>query len=93
MGKQKTLECFKKEVYDIYGKEYEVLDEYKNNKTKILIKHNCGHEFLSIPKDLLRKKGGCPKCKRKNLTKENLLDEIPEGYTYLSGFKSYKDKC
>lgn len=50
-GKRKkdTLE-FKQQVKNIVGDEYEVLGEYKNNKSKILFKHKkCGTKFYMTP--------------------------------------------
>lgn len=62
---KKTTEQFKEEVYEKYGDEYIVLGEYKNNKAKILVRHNCkkcnSHEWLIEFKALLRG-NGCPVC-------------------------------
>jgi hypothetical protein len=94
VSKRKTLEEFKLEVEKIYKDEYKITGDYKNNKEKIFIKHKvCGNSFLSIPKDLLNKKGGCPICARRNLTSEDLIKELPNDYTYIKGFKSYKSSC
>lgn len=60
---KKTTEEFKKEIYDKYGNEYEILGEYVNSKIKILVKHNkCGYEWNTIPSNLLKGEG-CPQCK------------------------------
>ena len=49
----------------MYGDEYKVLGEYKNCKSKILIRHNCDkcnyHEWDISPSKLLLGKG-CPVC-------------------------------
>ena len=59
---KKTTEQFKKEVYDLVGNEYEVLGEYKNAVSKILMKHNtCGNEYLITPSNFLVGER-CPKC-------------------------------
>ncbi|XZH34387.1 hypothetical protein ACSW8L_15865 (plasmid) [Clostridium perfringens] len=62
---KKTTENFKKEIEEKYGNEYEVLGEYINCKTKILVRHNCDgchhHEWMIAPSDLLQNKG-CPVC-------------------------------
>ena len=44
-----------------YNGEYEILGNYINNHTHILIKHKiCDHEFNQLPNNHLRRK--CPKC-------------------------------
>jgi hypothetical protein len=43
--------------------EYEVLEEYVNNNTKILHRHKtCGHEWAIRPHDILHGGYGCPAC-------------------------------
>jgi hypothetical protein len=60
----KDLQGFKDKIKELYGEEYTVLGNYKNNRTKILVRHNnCGFEWEVIPKDLLRDRR-CPKCIR-----------------------------
>jgi DNA-directed RNA polymerase subunit RPC12/RpoP len=64
----KTLDEFKKEVYEQVCNEYEVLGEYRGNKNKILIKHNikeCGHEYYVAPSDFLNG-CRCPVCVKKD---------------------------
>jgi len=46
---KKDTEQFKKEVSDVYGNEYEVLGEYINSDTKILMKHSCGNTYEVLP--------------------------------------------
>lgn len=67
-----TTDQFKKKVYDLVGDDYSVLGEYKNNSTKILMKHNiCGHEYLVTPEMFIGKKARrCPKCKSNKLRKK-----------------------
>ena len=61
-NKRKTTEQFKEEVYNLVGSEYTVLSEYKNSKTKVLMKHNkCGSSFYTFPNNFL-KGNRCPKC-------------------------------
>lgn len=57
----KDTERFKKELERKYPSEYTVLGDYINNKTPIMIRHKCGHEWSVIPKNVLRAKC-CPKC-------------------------------
>lgn len=55
-----SLEDYKKVIYKMYGDEYEVLGEYKNSQTKILMRHNiCGHEWLVTPNSMTQGHG-CP---------------------------------
>ncbi|EGT4138502.1 hypothetical protein EQZ09_11950 [Clostridium perfringens] len=62
---KKTTEEFKKEIYDKYGNKYEVLEEYKNTNTKMLVRHNCKkcnfHKWRITPSKLLNGRG-CPIC-------------------------------
>lgn len=60
MTRKKTTEEFRKEVFEKYGDEFELLDEYVNNCTKIKFKHNpCGRILEIRPAKLL----GGDKCK------------------------------
>lgn len=60
----KTLEQFKKDVFELFGNEYSVTgNEYINCRTKIKISHKCGEEFLVTPNCLLCGKKSCLKCK------------------------------
>ena len=66
---KKTTEDFKNEVKELVGDEYTVLGEYKNGKTKILIRHNCeecnNYEYYVTPLHFLNNRR-CPRCKRPN---------------------------
>lgn len=58
----KDTKKFIQQVEELYPNEYTILGEYKNNRKKILVRHNkCGHEWEVIPKDLLNDRR-CPKC-------------------------------
>jgi hypothetical protein len=60
---RKTQDEFVQNMNDLYGNEYEVIGQYVNNKTKILIKHKlCECEFSKRPSELLRGKCYCIKC-------------------------------
>jgi hypothetical protein len=60
---KKNTSQFKQEVFDLVGKEYDVLGEYTGNKDNILIRHNvCGHEYYVIPTNFLYRLQRCPKC-------------------------------
>jgi hypothetical protein len=59
---RKTIEDFKQSVKNKYGDEYIILGEYKNNRTKIGLRHAfCGHEYSASPDNILAGYG-CPKC-------------------------------
>ena len=61
--KRKTTEQFKQKVKELVGNEYIVLGKYKNNKTKIKIKHiTCGNMYEVTPNDFI-KGTRCPYCK------------------------------
>ena len=95
--KRKTMEQFKKEVYDLVGDKYEVLGEYKNAMTKILMKHNkCGHEYMVTPNRFL---SGCrcPYCagRKKKTTeqfKKEVYDLVGNEYTILGEYKNLSTK-
>ena len=60
--RRKTQADFVKDVYDLWGKEYSVLGEYKGTHKKIMVRHNkCGREFEITPASLLMG-SGCKAC-------------------------------
>ena len=62
IGELKDTKTFLEILNTKYGDEYDVLGEYVNNRTKILVRHKkCGCEWKVIPKDILRDRR-CPKC-------------------------------
>ena len=85
---KKTAEQFKQEVYEIFGNEYSLLEEYqgqgvKGHRNKILVRHNlCGKEYHVYPDSLLQKHGclDCYKREKQNrdkrVTTENILEHI-----------------
>lgn len=91
--KRKTTAEFKQEVYDLVGDEYSVLGTYKNNKTKIKMKHNvCEHEWGVIPNNFLRGTR-CPACEKyhhEKWTNDQFLNEVNKAvgdeYTVLSKY-------
>ena len=91
MGRKKTQEEFKKEVFDLVGDEYEVLGEYVNTKTKILMKHNkCDNEYEVTPDHFLRG-ARCPKCygnmkKTTGYFKKEVIDLVGKEYTVLGEY-------
>ncbi|MBO3398508.1 hypothetical protein JJB71_13265 [Clostridium perfringens] len=101
----KTHEEFVKEIYNLYGNEYEILGEYINTRSKVLVRHNCKecsfHEWEIAPNNLLIGQG-CPKCKggkiRKYLVKtterfkKEIKDKYGNEYTVLGEYKGAKTK-
>ena len=78
-----TLGDFRQRVADKWGAEYTVLDdEYINNQTPILVRHNsCGHEWRIRPGSLLRTRGpsSCPRCAR-GWTHEEFLRRVSKAF-------------
>lgn len=70
---KKTTNEFKKQIFDLVGNEYNILDEYKDTLTSINFKHNiCGKIFLMRPRNFIQGQR-CPDCsgfKRKKLHEE-----------------------
>lgn len=96
--KKKTIEEFKKEVYDIHKDKYTILGEYVNNHTKILVRCNkCGYEWEVMPVSLLRNHG-CPKCKYNNMRKtteqfkQEVYDIHKNKYTVLGEYVNSNTK-
>ena len=89
--KKKTLEQFKKEVYDILGEDYEVIGEYINNKTKIEMFHKeCDKYYMARPHDIKQKGTRCPHCFGNfKKTLSDLKNELPKEFEYLDSFVSY----
>lgn len=92
---KKTSENFRKEFQEVACDEYELLEEYKNARTKIRILHKkCGVEFKRFPNDFIRNPS-CPECNmytksyNRRKTKEDILLEIKlrfnDEYIWISG--------
>jgi Zn ribbon nucleic-acid-binding protein len=88
--RRKSQEKFEQEVYDLVKDEYLILENYVNDNTKILMKHNhngCDYTFKVRPHDFLGG-SGCPKCNEskgeksiRNYLKEKSINFITE-YTF-----------
>lgn len=61
----RNTETYRKEVEEIYGEEYKIIGEYKNNITGVLTRHKCGNEWVVRPSNLLRGRR-CPRCYRES---------------------------
>lgn len=98
-SKRKTIEEFKKEIFDKFNGEYIVIsDKYINNKTPILVKHvKCGNSYFVKPNGILYK-NKCPFCANEKRgignIKENYLEDIlincneEENYKWLENYKN-----
>lgn len=91
MGKRLTKEEFQGKVDSAHGEgSYTVLGEYKNSKTKILVRHNCeecnNHEWYPMPSNLIAKHG-CPICgsKKGGNSTRYTLDKVKEEVYKLVG--------
>lgn len=95
--KKKTHEEFVKEVYELVGDEYSVLENYINSSTNILFRHNiCKYEWNISPNNFLRGYR-CPKCSNHiPYTLETLRDKIYElvgnEYEIWGEYKNVKSK-
>lgn len=94
MPKRKTHEEFIKELYNLVGNEYLVLDEYKNSQTKIIFIHNtnCKHQFKMIPNNFLKGQR-CPKCKKllrydTQSFIQRIHDLVGDEYTVIGDYKN-----
>lgn len=90
MAKRKTHEEFIREVHNLIGDEYDILGNYVNNSTKILIRHNeCSHQYETRPNSLLQG-GRCPKCNVQKQTINKFKDEIyhlvNDEYSIIGGY-------
>lgn len=95
-NKHKTTISFKKELEQKYPNTFEVLGEYKNARTPLLVRRlNCGHEHLISPDNLLRGKG-CPYCTIRQSSYMNKTEEYFDknhiSYIKEKRFKDCKDK-
>ncbi len=73
-SQRSNIDKFKELVYNLVRDEYFVLGEYKNARTKTLVKHNiCNFEWEITP-DKFRQGQRCPKC---NESKgEKMLNDV-----------------
>lgn len=89
-NKKITPEIFKDKVYEAVGGEYTVLEDYKQNKIPVLIRHNsaeCNYYTWKVySNNFLAKGSRCPICsvKKKGLktrkTNEEFIEELKEKF-------------
>lgn len=79
--RSRTSKEFINEVnqYSIDG-TYDLVDEYSDQLTRILLRHSCGFIFKVKPADIIHGQSRCPRCRKKRskgeLFIENLLKEF-----------------
>ncbi|WP_310876916.1 hypothetical protein [Priestia megaterium] len=94
---KKTTKEFIKEVHDLVNNEYEVVGDYTNNQTKLLIRHNiCKTEWNILPNAFLRG-NRCPTCsgKKKKDTvtfKKEVYKLVADEYYVLGEYEHNKKK-
>ncbi|HKM00499.1 MAG TPA: hypothetical protein VJ083_00425 [Sedimentibacter sp.] len=63
MPRKLTQEEYCNKFYKKNPKDFEVIGEYVNTDTEIMIRHTvCGNEYLRKPEKLLSRGASCPKC-------------------------------
>jgi hypothetical protein len=93
----KSHDEFCKELKNITGDEFIVLDQYTTSQKKIKVKHNvtgCQHIYSVTPNNLLRGRG-CPKCNNKSkgeIAISNILNLFNISYLSNFIFKDCKNK-
>ena len=96
-NKKYTLETFKNKVEELTGNEYEVIGEYVNARTKILMKHiKCGCEYLVAPSSFISGRR-CPNCFKSvpyttEEYKRKVFELVGDRYTVLGEYVNSKTK-
>ena len=89
-SKNKGINKFKREVFNLVGEEYEVISEYINSQSKILIRHNkCGREYVRANEFLQGKR--CSKCSGRmkldtKTFKERIFNLVGDEYEVLGKY-------
>ena len=97
MPKRYTDNEFKEIIKRVHNDKIIVLGEYKNSKTKILVKNIvCNHEWEAIPHVLINGHG-CPKCSKRygNTTEEfkkEVFNLVGDEYILKSDYINNKTK-
>lgn len=88
-NKVKTTEEFRYEVNELGNGEFELMSNYVNNRTKVMILHKtCDKTYAVTPKDFLRG-NRCPYCKQSKGERmvQSILDELRETYEIQKTFE------
>ncbi|WP_310877069.1 hypothetical protein [Priestia megaterium] len=95
MPRRKTHEEFVKEVYELVGDEYEVLGEYKNKRTKVIMRHNeCGNSYEILSDSFFSGKR-CEECKMNNKDKKfkkEVYELVGNEYEVLGKYSTCETK-
>ena len=94
--KHKTHDEFIKNVYELEGDNYIVLDTYINNYTKIMMQHIfCGYNWGITSKDFLIRGHRCPNCScSANMSKsERVIKNYLESLNIFYDFEIRIDDC
>lgn len=71
MSKIKTHEEFRQELYERFGNNIDVTENYSGHRTKINFHCNiCDNDWMSAPISILQTQLGCPECANKVITKK-----------------------
>jgi hypothetical protein len=82
---RKTHEIFIKEALEKLGDAYTILTLYKDSKTKVKVKHSCGHVYECTPDKITSRGQKCPKCFSRHKTKlKNAKEAFPEKFDKIS---------
>ena len=87
--RERTPEEFIQEVnqYSVDG-TYELVGDYINQTTPVLLRHSCGFIWKTRPGEVIHGKSRCPKCSRKRSRGEKLI----ENYLKESGIEFEVEK-
>lgn len=94
---RRTPQMYREDIYELYGDEYIILGDFRNNKTVVRTRHNkCGYEWDAIPSNMLRGRG-CPQCAgnllkvHKEFVKE-VSDLVGNEYAVIGEYVNSKTK-
>lgn len=88
---RKTTKQFKEEIFNIFGDEYEVVGEYVNAKTPIMMKHTeCGNMWEIAPTSFLRYKT-CTFCTSRSKGEDKIAKILNNKHIYYEREKRFDD--
>lgn len=88
---KKTTDEFKKEIFNLFEDEYEVIGEYVNAKTPIMMKHNkCGNMWEITPTGFLRYKT-CTFCTSRSKGEDKIVEVLTEKNISFEREKRFDD--
>lgn len=92
-----TTETYAEKVKELVGNEYSVLGEYKNNKTKLLMKHNKCGTLYEVKPNVFLNGCRCPECRPNKAYKEESLKKkieelVGDEYSVVGKFVNARTK-